>query len=127
MVEHLQGAIPAINLSAQAALCTAIANDNGAQYVFAQQVIGYGRPGDILLGISTSGNSENVINAAIVARALGLKTIGLTGRDGGRMNQHFDILIKIPEDTTERIQEEHMKVYHFLCGELERWKFGQEI
>lgn len=116
---HLQLALPAINLSAHVALNTAICNDVSADIVFAQQVLGYGVAGDVLFGISTSGNSQNVINAAIVAKILDMKTIGLTGTDSGKMDEIFDIVIKVPSNFTSSIQELHLPVYHTLCAMLE--------
>ena len=116
---HLQGAFPSISLASHAALLTAYANDVAADMVFAQQVYGYGRPGDTLLAISTSGNSTNVLHALQVGRALGLHTIGLTGRDGGLMRPWCDIAICVPWTQTADIQERHLAVYHALCSMLE--------
>ena len=121
----LQLAFPAINLSAHVALNTAICNDISSDMAFAQQVLGYGNEGDVLLGISTSGNSKNVINAAKVAKALGLETIGLTGEDGGNMNELFDVLIKAPSIFTASIQEMHLPIYHTLCAMLEEEFYGE--
>ncbi|MEI6432373.1 MAG: SIS domain-containing protein, partial [bacterium] len=115
----LQGALPAISLCGHHALLTAIVNDNGADYVFAQQVYGLGREGDTLLGISTSGNSRNVLYAVEVARTLGMHTIALTGRSGGAMAARMDIAIRVPADTAVAIQELHLPVYHALCSALE--------
>lgn len=123
---QLQMALPAINLSAHAALISAICNDNSSDMIFAQQVLGYGEKGDVLLGISTSGNSANVINAGIVAKSKGLKTIGLTGASGGRMNELFDHVIKVPESSTASIQELHLPIYHTLCAMLEEEFFGKD-
>ncbi len=116
---HLQGALPAISLVSQTSLITAFANDVAADLIFAQQVYGYGAPGDVLLGISTSGNSPNVIYALKVARALGLRTIGLTGRSGGQMKDLCDVAICAPADLTPEIQQRHMVIYHALCAMLE--------
>ncbi|MCL2003682.1 MAG: SIS domain-containing protein [Oscillospiraceae bacterium] len=115
----LQGALPAISLTGQPALQTAFANDVDPVMVFAQQVYGYAKPGDALLGLSTSGNAGNVIAALRVARAMGVKTIGLTGQSGGRMKAHCDVCICVPETETYRIQELHLPVYHALCAMLE--------
>lgn len=123
---HLQQGLPAISLSAHYALNTAICNDLSSDLMFAQQVLGYGRAGDVLLGISTSGNSRNVINAGIVARTLNLKTIGLTGEGGGKMNELFDLVIRVPSNRTPDIQEFHLPVYHTLCAMLEEEFFGTE-
>ncbi len=120
----LQCGLKALNLSAQTSLCTAIGNDIGYNSVFAQQVVAFGRPGDVLLGISTSGNSSNIINAGIAANALGLRTIGLSGKTGGDMMGTFCNVIRAPEEKTHRIQELHMQIYHALCLMLERELFN---
>ena len=117
--ENLQPALRSISLSAHNALNTAIANDIDPNLIFAQQVIGYGDRGDILLGISTSGNSENVINAMITAKSMGLKTIGLTGKNGGRLNEICDVTICANADETPDIQELHLPIYHTICAMLE--------
>jgi D-sedoheptulose 7-phosphate isomerase len=116
---RLQGALPAICLASPTALVSAIANDIDFEMVFAQQVYGLGRSGDVFLGISTSGNSMNVVNAAVVAKALGLGTIALTGRSGGRLAPRTDVSIKVPSDDIAEIQELHLPVYHWLSTELE--------
>ena len=120
---YLQGALPAIALTQHAALSTAFLNDVNPEMVFAQQVYGYGRDGDVLLGISTSGNSKNVCNAVGVAKSLGLKTIGLTGRKGGRLSELCDVCIRVPADSTADIQELHLPIYHTLCAMLEELFF----
>lgn len=117
--DYLQGALPAISLVNQPAFSTAFLNDVNPQFAFAQQVYGLGRKGDILLGISTSGNSVNVINAAIVAKQKKMKVIGLTGRSGGRLQRFCDIAIKVPAEETYRVQEYHLPVYHALCEMIE--------
>jgi D-sedoheptulose 7-phosphate isomerase len=124
LVDHLQGGLSAISLSSQTALLTAIANDVAADMVFAQQVYGYGRPGDTLIGLSTSGNSGNVVRAMQVGRVLGLSTIGLTGRRGGRLKSLCDVAICVPEDGTADIQERHLPIYHTLCIMLEEEFFA---
>ncbi len=116
---RLQGALPAIALTSQVSLNTAVSNDTHAEMIFAQQVYGLGRKGDAVLGISTSGNSRNVINAFIVARALEMKTIALTGRSGGLFGPFVDVVIRVPADNVLEIQELHLPVYHILCVELE--------
>ena len=126
LADHLQGALPAISLVSQTALSTAIANDVAADMVFAQQVHGYGRPGDALLGISTSGYSLNVVRAAQVARAGGLATIGLTGASGGRLAELCDVCIRVPYDSVIEVQERHLPVYHALSLMLEREFFPAE-
>ena len=101
----------AIPLVAHEALTTAYINDVDGLGVFAQQLFGFGRPGDIFLGISTSGNSRNVMSAAVVARAIGIKVIGLTGADGGELAKAADAAVRVPETETYRIQELHLPVY----------------
>jgi len=115
----LQGALPAISLVGQTALSTAFANDVDPEMIYAQQVYGLGNAGDVLLGISTSGNAGNVCRALRVARALGMKTIGLTGESGGKMHPHCDICLCVPAAETYRVQELHLPAYHTLCAMLE--------
>ncbi|GGH84815.1 D-sedoheptulose 7-phosphate isomerase [Pullulanibacillus pueri] len=126
LADHLQGALPVISLVSQSALMTAFSNDVASDIVFAQQVYGYGDPGDCVIGISTSGNSKNVLYALKVAKAKGLKTIGLTGRTGGEMESLCDITIKVPSDETFEIQERHLPIYHCLCMMLEEAFFSHE-
>ena len=120
---RLQGALAAISLASPVSLTSAIANDIDFGMIFAQQVYGLGRPGDILLAISTSGNSKNVSNAVIVAKALNLRTIVLTGRSGGILAPLADVSIKVPVDHIAEIQELHLPVYHWLATELEETFF----
>lgn len=115
----LQQALPAISLTAHHALITAVSNDNGADLIFAQQVVGYGNEGDILIAITTSGNSRNVVDAAITAKAKGLTVIGLTGESGGKLKPLCDILIHVPGKSTAHVQELHLPVYHTLCQMVE--------
>jgi D-sedoheptulose 7-phosphate isomerase len=122
--DGLQGALPALSLAGEVSLFTAFANDVNIDMVFAQQVYGYGRPGDVLIAISTSGASPNVLNAARVARAFGLKSIGLTGAKGGKLKELCDVSICVPADVTWRIQEYHQPIYHALCGMVEQEFFG---
>ncbi len=122
--EKLQVGLPAISLTAQTALITAVANDNDASVIFAQQVVGYGNAGDILIAISSSGNSQNVLDAIFVAKAKGLIVIGLTGELGGKMNGLCDILINVPGKRTASVQEYHLPVYHALCVMVETHFFG---
>jgi D-sedoheptulose 7-phosphate isomerase len=122
---RLQGALPAISLAAPVSLTSAIANDIDFEMIFAQQVYGLGRPGDVLLGISTSGNSRNVSNAVIVAKALGLRTIVLTGQSGGILAPLADVSINVPADKIAEIQELHLPVYHWLSTELEEAFFAE--
>jgi D-sedoheptulose 7-phosphate isomerase len=116
---RLQGTLAAISLPSQMSLLTATANDGDYDLTFAQQVYGLGRAGDVLLAISTSGNSANVSNAVIVAKAFGLKSIALTGKSGGKLAPLADIAIKVPSDNVPEIQELHLPVYHWLSTELE--------
>ncbi|HEX3018886.1 MAG TPA: SIS domain-containing protein [Chitinispirillaceae bacterium] len=120
----LEQGFSAISLVSQTALMTAIINDIGADMVFAQQVYGYGKPGDVLFALSTSGNSPNVVNAVSVAKALGMITIGFTGESGGTMKDLCHITIRVPERTTFKIQQQHLPVYHLLCCMIEEEFFG---
>ena len=124
LAQHLQGALPAITLTAHSSLTTAFMNDSEPVLVFAQQVNGYGKEGDSFLGISTSGNSMNVIYAAITAKARGLKVIGLTGQKESKLSKLADVCIRVPETETYKIQELHLPVYHCLCLMLEDHFFG---
>lgn len=124
LAENLQGALPAICLTGHSALTTAFMNDANADLVFAQQVNGYGKPGDVFLGISTSGNSKNVLYAAVNAKAKGLKVIGLTGAKENKLMKYADVCIRVPEIETYKIQELHLPVYHCLCLMLEDKFFG---
>lgn len=121
LAEKLQGGLPTIALDNHQALNTAYINDvaNGGLLTYAQQVYGYGKAGDVLLGISTSGNSKNVAYATVVARASGMKVIGLTGAKGGTLANVADVTIKVPATETYMIQELHLPVYHCLCLMLE--------
>ena len=124
--EGLQQGLPAIALSAHTALGTAWMNDCDPALVFAQQVAGYGRPGDVLLGITTSGNSLNIRYAAVAARAAGLKVLSLTGAPGGKIAALSDVCIHVPATETFKVQELHLPVYHCLCLMLEERFFGQD-
>jgi D-sedoheptulose 7-phosphate isomerase len=124
LVDHLQSALPAISLVSQTSLLSAIANDTAADMVYAQQVYAYGREGDVLIGISTSGNSTNVMRAMQVARALGLRIIGLTGRTGGKLKPLCDVCIRVPAQSTPLIQERHLPIFHVLCAMLEEEFFA---
>ena len=119
LCENLQGALPAIALTGHTALSTAFLNDVDGKLSFAQQVFGYGMPEDCFLGITTSGNSGNILSAMVAAKAKGLKTIALTGRDGGKVKALADVSIIVPEQETFKIQELHLPVYHALCLMLE--------
>ena len=124
LARHLQGALPAIALTGHSSLTTAFMNDSNPELIFAQQVNGYGKQGDIFFGISTSGNSRNVLFAAVAAKAKGLKVIGLTGQKSCKLAQLADVCIQVPETETYKIQEMHLPVYHCLCMMLEEYFFG---
>jgi len=117
--DHLQRAIPAISLVSQTSFSSAFINDVTPDLVFAQQVFGYGRAGDVLWAFSTSGNSKNVLNACKVARTFGVGTIGMTGAHGGKLLEICDVTIRVPACETFRIQEYQMPVYHAICAMLE--------
>lgn len=119
LATHLQGALPAISLTSQQGLISAYGNDVAFDMAYAQQVYGYGRPGDVLVGLSTSGNSKNVVHAIQVAKLRSLVTIGFTGRGGGQMADLCDVTIRVPDTETYRIQERHSAIYHTLCIMLE--------
>lgn len=119
LISHLQMALPAISLVSEPGFMTAYSNDVAADMVFAQQVFGQGQAGDVLLAISTSGNSKNVIYAAEIAQAFDIKVIALTGMSGGKLRNTADVLINVPESETYKIQELHLPVYHAICLALE--------
>ena len=125
LAKNLERGLMAIPLVAHEALTTAYINDVDGLGVFAQQLYGFARSGDVFLGISTSGNSKNVMSATVVARALGVKVIGLTGKTGGELAEVADVVIKVPETETYMIQELHLPVYHCLCLMLEERFFGE--
>lgn len=126
LANNLQSALPAIALDGHLALSTAYMNDCEPLLCFAQQVNGYGNENDVFLGISTSGNSKNIIYAAITAKAKGMKVIGLTGAKDSKLSEISDITIKAPEIETYKIQEYHLPIYHALCLMLEDEFFGNE-
>jgi D-sedoheptulose 7-phosphate isomerase len=124
LLGNLQGALPAYALTENIALATAFTNDVGAEYVFAQQIYAYAREGDCVLGISTSGNSRNIIHALNAAKGRETRTIGLTGKNGGKMKTICDCCVCVPETETYKIQELHLPVYHSICLMLEEYFFG---
>ena len=126
LAKNLERGLMAIPLVAHEALTTAYINDVDGLGVFAQQLFGFGRPGDVFLGISTSGNSKNIMSATVVARALGIKVIGLTGKNGGELASVADVAVKVPETETYMIQELHLPVYHCWCLMLENRFFCSE-
>ena len=119
LAENLQGALPAIALDGHYALSTAYMNDCEPTLCFAQQVNGYGNLGDVLLGISTSGDSKNILYAAVTAKAKGMKVIALTGANNSKLEKMSDVCIKVPETETYMVQELHLPIYHCLCLMLE--------
>lgn len=125
--EKLQGALPAIALVDHVALSTAYLNDVDPLLSFAQQINGYGKEGDVFLAISTSGNSKNILYACTIAKAKGLKIIGLTGQDGGKLIDFCDVAMLVPAIETYKIQELHLPVYHCICLMLESYFFESEI
>lgn len=126
LAENLQGALPAIALDGHPALSTAYMNDCEPLLCFAQQVNGYGKSGDVFLGISTSGNSKNVLFAATTAHAKGMKVIGLTGAKDSKLKDMSDVCIKAPQTETYMIQELHLPIYHCLCLMLEDKFFDEK-
>ncbi|MCQ2450056.1 MAG: SIS domain-containing protein [Clostridia bacterium] len=123
-LDQLQGGVPAISLPSATALNAAFCNDVNPELMYAQQLMGLGNAKDVLLCISTSGNSKNVYAAAVVGKALGLTVIGLTGEGGGKLKTVADICICVPETETYKIQELHLPVYHYLCAAVEAAFFG---
>lgn len=123
LAERLQQGIPAVSLSAHNALITAIANDINGEMIFAQQVIGLGNKGDVLIALSTSGNSQNVVDALIVAKAKEMQTIGFTGETGGSMKKYCDVLLTVNEKRTTFVQELHLPLYHTICLMVEKEVF----
>lgn len=119
LAENLQGALPAIALDGHLSLSTAYMNDCEPLLCFAQQVNGFGRPGDVCVGISTSGNSKNVLYAAVAARAKGMKVLGLTGANDSKLKELSDVCIQVPQTETYMVQELHLPIYHCLCLMLE--------
>ncbi len=125
LCKNLQQPLPAISLGSQPALQTAFSNDVAPDLSFAQSVLGYGREGDVFLGISTSGDSRNVYYAACTAKTRGLTVVGLTGEDGGRLKEICDIVIQVPATSTPVVQELHLPVYHALCAAVEAHFFDE--
>jgi phosphoheptose isomerase len=124
IASQLEGALPAISLVSHTSIITAIANDIGGDMIFAQQVYGYGKKGDILIGLTTSGNSGNILTAVKVARALDMQVIGFTGESGGKMKGLCNVTVCVPDSVTFQIQELHLPIYHLLCAMLEEEFFG---
>lgn len=124
LIDNLQRGIRSISLMSHNALVSAFSNDKAPDLIFAQQVLGYGKKGDSLIAISTSGNSKNVIHAAQVAKVMGINVISLTGNSGGLLKELSDVLINVPEVETYKIQEYHLPIYHCICLALENEFFG---
>lgn len=125
LATNLQMALPAIALDGHVALTTAYMNDCEPLLCFAQQINGYGRENDVFLGISTSGNSKNILYAAVVAKAKGMKVVALTGEKDSKLSKIADVTIKAPQSRTYMIQEYHLPIYHCLCLMLEERFFGE--
>lgn len=123
LLPRLQPGLPAIALSGHTSLNTAVINDIDGNIIFAQQLYGYGKEGDVFLGISTSGNAKNVLHAAAVAKAKKMKIIALTGGNGGKLRNFADVCLIVPETETYKIQELHLPIYHCLCMMLEEHFF----
>lgn len=123
LAARLEGSLPAISLVSQSGILTAFANDVGWDEAFAQQLLGLAKPGDMLVTLSTSGNSRNCVLAAMLARALDVRTLALTGSSGGRLGEVCDVTIRVPAHETYQVQEFHLPVYHALCAMLEEELF----
>ena len=123
MAENLQYGIQAISLPSQTAVCTAFLNDVEPSMLYAQLAYAYARPNDVLIGLSTSGNSKNVVNAVKAAKIKGIKTIGFTGAKESKLSELCDITIKVPETETYKVQELHLPVYHYICECVEKRLF----
>lgn len=119
----LQGALPAISLPSQCGILSAFVNDVDPEMMYAQLVYGYGKEGDLLIGLSTSGNSKNVVKAVEVAKCLGVKTLSMTGSRESKLSELSDVTVRVPETETYKVQELHLPVYHYLCAEAEKAMF----
>lgn len=118
--DKLQGGLPAISLPSQIGVLSAFINDVDPDMMYAQLVYGYAKENDLLIGLSTSGNLKNVVNAVMVANAVGMKTLSLTGKMGGKLSEISTVTIKAPETETYKVQEYHLPIYHYLCIEAEK-------
>ncbi|MDD5454231.1 MAG: SIS domain-containing protein [Candidatus Ratteibacteria bacterium] len=123
--DNLQMPLPAISLTSHISFTTAFNNDMNPQFTFAQQLFGLGKKGDVLIALSTSGNAKNVINACRLAKILGIKTIALTGKNGGELKKICDVVIRVPEEDTLSIQEYHLPIYHTICSVIEDMFFEE--
>ena len=126
LARKLQKGIPAISLNSQTALLTAIGNDTDYDMTFAQQVYGYGRKGDVLIAMTTSGDSVNIVNAAKTAKAKNMSVIGIKGKRDSKIEAYCDVCLKLPETETYRVQEYTLPIYHVICAMLEEKMFGEE-
>ena len=124
--DKLQGALSAISLPSQSAILSAFINDVDPEMMYAQLVYGYGNENDLLICISTSGNSKNCVNAAEVAKGIGVKVLSMTGAKESKLSEISDCTIKVPETETYKVQEYHLPVYHYLCSETEKYFFSNE-
>lgn len=122
---RLQGALPAISLPSQTGILSAFINDVDPEMMYAQLVYGYAGENDLLIGLSTSGNSKNVVNAARIAKAVGAKALAMTGASESKLSELCDVTIRVPETETYKIQELHLPVYHYLCAQIEEEIFGR--
>lgn len=122
--QHLQGALPAISLPSQVAVLSAYINDVEPDMMYAQLVYGYAKENDLVIGLSTSGNSKNVVKALQTAKCVGAKTLSLTGERDSKLSEISDVTVKVPETETYKVQELHLPVYHYLCAETEKYFFG---
>lgn len=125
LAASLQGGLPAVALSSHPGLCTAFLNDVNGDMVYAQQLSSLGKPGDVLLAITTSGNAKNLAYAAVTAKAKGMQVVALTGKTGGNMNRLADVNVVVPCNETYQIQELHLPIYHCLCLMLEDYFFSE--
>ncbi|MBE6911920.1 MAG: SIS domain-containing protein [Ruminococcaceae bacterium] len=123
--DKLQGSLPAISLPSQSAIISAFSNDISPEMVYAQLVYGYAKAEDLVIGLSTSGNSMNVLKAIEVAKYMGIKSIAMTGKNGGSISKIAIVSIKVPETETYKVQELHLPIYHYLCAEIERMLFEE--
>lgn len=121
--KNLQGALPAISLPSQCAVLSAFINDVDPEMMYAQLVYGYASKNDLVIGLSTSGNSKDVVNAVEIAKCMGVKTLSLTGKNESKLSELSDVTIRVPETETFKVQELHLPVYHYLCAEAEKEMF----
>lgn len=121
--KNMQGSLPAISLPSQCAVLSAFVNDVEPEMMYAQLVYGYAKENDLVMGISTSGNSKNVVNAVKVAKCMGVKTLSLTGMNESSLSELSDVTVRVPETETYKVQELHLPVYHYLCAYVEDLMF----